>query len=79
MKAQNKAGTWFQLYKLNNGMYLVYKLCENYHQGRMIKRWRMVLPNPKTAHYAVQALARNGMSKETATILFNKRINGTQK
>jgi len=82
MKAQNKAGTFFSLVKLENGNYLVYKLCSNYDgnvRGGISKNRRCVQPTQRMSHADFQKMSRNGLPKIEAESLFNKRLKGKQK
>ena len=82
MKAQNKAGTWFSMTQLENGNYLVRKLCSNYNgsvRGGISNQWRCVEPKQRMTHNEFQKMAREGMSKIEAEKLYNKRLKGTQK
>tara|TARA_R110000803_G_scaffold210685_3_gene283204 strand:- start:3575 stop:3823 length:249 start_codon:yes stop_codon:yes gene_type:complete len=82
MKAQNKAGTFFSLTELENGNYLVFKLCSNSDsrvRGGISKTWRCDQPTVRMSHTDFQKMAREGMSKTEAEALYNKRLKGSQK
>ena len=82
MKAQNKAGTWFELRTLTSGNALVYKLCSNYCgsvRGGISKQWRCVQPSVRMGNTEFQKMVREGMGKVAAEALFSKRLKGSQK
>ena len=82
MKAQNKAGTFFALTKLENGNYLVFKLCSNSDsrvRGGVSKAWRCVQPSARMNNTEFQKMAREGLPKVEAETLYKKRLKGSQK
>lgn len=81
-KAQNKAGTWFAIAQLDNGNQVVYKLCSNYNgnvRGGISKSWRGVMTNPRMNNTEFQKMMREGLTAETARVLFEKKLKGKQK
>tara|TARA_R110000823_G_scaffold133468_2_gene262186 strand:- start:721 stop:972 length:252 start_codon:yes stop_codon:yes gene_type:complete len=82
MKSQNKAGTWFKIILLENGNFLVCKLCENYAghvRGGIVKTWRICTTHPRQSAKEFDIMARNGLARAEAFDLYNKKIGGKQK
>lgn len=78
-KKPNTVGTWFGLVILQNGNFLVYKLCENYVLGKINKTWRYILPKQRMSYAETSKLSRTGMPEIEARALFTKRLAGKQK
>ena len=75
---KNKAGTIFAIQRRGNG-FVVIKQCKNYQAGRIVEVYRVCLAHRRQNNDEFQKMAREGMTREAAETLYNKKLAGKQK